>query len=73
MANEYYAFSIAGVPVILTEAEKRKAQAQELIDKYLKPKAMEIGKAITEEQIKKYLPIIIVSICGIIIFARLIK
>jgi len=71
MANEQYYFLLGGVPIIATEPEKRKEQAQALIEKYLKPKVT-VEKLALKFELKDWLPVIL-GICGFILVLRLIK
>lgn len=70
MAEVYYV-PIGGVPVTFTEPVKRKQQAQELIDKYLKPQ-VEVEKVALKFEAKDWLPVLL-GIGGFVLFLRLIK
>lgn len=71
MANEQYYFLLGGVPIIATEPELRKEQAQALIEKYLKPKVT-VEKLALKFELKDWLPVIL-GIGAFILVLRLIK
>lgn len=71
MANEQYYFLLGGVPIIATEPELRKEQAQAFIEKYLKPKVT-IEKLALKFELKDWLPVIL-GIGAFILVLRLIK
>jgi hypothetical protein len=71
MANEQYYFLLGGVPIIATEPEIRKEQAQALIEKYLNPKVT-VEKLALKFELKDWLPVIL-GIGAFILVLRLIK
>lgn len=71
MANEQYYFLLGGVPIIATEPELRKEQAQALIEKYLKPKVT-VEKLALKFELKDWLPVIL-GIGAFILVLRLIR
>jgi len=67
----YYQVPISSIPILLTEPIKRKQQAQELIDKYLKPK-VEVEKVTVKIEPKAWLPVI-AGVCGFFLLLKVIK
>jgi len=67
----YVALPIGKVPVIITTPEKRKEQAQALLDKYLKPR-VEVEKVTLKVEPKEWIPVI-AGICGFILLLKVVK